>query len=165
MSKKITLLAVAMFAVMLFTGCKSVYTSDGASGVPQVSSDHPGYAADFTVGEARVGGSATVKVLFGIFAWGTEGFAENNNLSFFSLLPSPANYAKSAAVYDACQKNKADVLVGTRYTVTVMDYWIFKTVTCEVAGFPATMTGVSQKHPYVIGDQLVWLAEKPIAVR
>ena len=165
MSKKFTFAAVAMFAVLIFSGCKSVYTSDGASGVPQVSSDHPGYAATFSVGDTRATGTATVNVLFGIFAWGTEGFAENNNLSFFSLLPSPNNYAKSAAVFDACQKTKSDVLVGTRYTVTVMDYWFFKTVTCEVAGFPATMNGVQEKHPYVVGDKLVWLAEKPTAVR
>ena len=76
------------------------------------------------------------------------------------------NYAKSAAVYTACQKNEADILVGTRYTVTTTDYIVFKVVKCEVAGFPAVMSGVVQKKPYVLGNgKLVWLAEKPVVVK
>ena len=163
--KKFTLLAVAVFTALIFVGCKSVSTSDGATVVPQVEADHPGYAAKFDVKETRVTGEAQVNVLFGIFAWGTDGFAENSKLSFFSLLPSPDNYAKSAAVYEACKDNKADTLVGTRYTITTTDYWIFKTVKCEVAGYPATMSGVEKLYPYAIGEKIVWLAEKPIVVR
>ena len=163
--KKFTLIAVAAFAALIFVGCKSVSTSDGASVVPQVESDHPGYAAKFDIKETLVSGSAQVNVLFGIFAWGNNGFAENSKLSFFSILPSPANYAKSAAVYEACQANKSDILVGTRYTVTTTDYFVFKTVHCEVAGFPATMNGVEKLHPYVVGEKLYWLSEKPVAVR
>ncbi len=163
--KKFTLIAVAAFAALVFVGCKSVSTSDGASMVPQIEAGHPGYAAKFDVKETRVAGEAQVNVLFGIFAWGTDAFAENSKLSSFSFLPSPANYAKSAAVYEACKASKADTLVGTRYVVTTTDYLIFKTVKCEVAGFPATMNGVEKLHPYAVGDKIFWLAEKPVAVK
>ena len=165
--KKISILAFAAFAALIFTGCTSVVTSDGATAVPQVGTDHPGYAAEFSYKTERVKASAQVNVLFGIFAWGPDGFAENSDLSTFSFLPSPDNFAKSAAVYNACQANNVDTLLGTRYVVTTTDYWVFKTVKCEVAGFPATMTGVSKKHPYVIGadGKLVWLAERPTVVK
>ena len=163
--KKFTLIAVAAFAALVFVGCKSIVTSDGANIVPQVGSAHPGYAAKFDVKETRVDAAAQVNVLFGFIAWGTEGFADKSKLSFFSFFPSPTNYAKDAAVYEACKANKSDILIGTRYTVTTTDYLVFKTVNCKVSGFPATMTGVEKLHPYAVGDQIVWLNEKPVAVK
>ena len=165
MKKMVCLIAIAA-AAFVFTGCTSVNTSDGASQVPQISACHPGYAATFTKKDVRVKGTAQVNILFNLFAWGTAGFADNSQLSAFAFMPSPENYAKSAAVYTACQKNEADILVGTRYTVTTTDYIVFKIVKCEVAGFPAVMSGVVQKKPYVLGNgKLVWLAEKPVVVK
>ena len=164
--KKMILLAAVAAAAFVFTGCTSINTSDGASQIPQIEACHPGYAATFTKKDVRVKGTAQVNVLFNLFAWGTAGFADNSKLSTFSFLPSPENYAKSAAVYSTCQENKADILVGTRYIVTTTDYFVFKIVKCEVAGFPAVMTGVAQKKPYVLGNgKLVWLAEKPTVVK
>ncbi len=163
--KKLSLLAVAALA-FIFAGCTSIHTSDGATAVTQIEADHPGYAATFNHKDVRVEGCAQVNVLFGLFAWGTDGFADNSDLSTFSFLPSAENFAKSAAVYDTCQKNKADTLVGTRYTVTTTNYFVFKTVKCKVAGFPATMVGVVKKSPYVLSSgALVWLAEKPTLIK
>ena len=165
--KKFSVLACAAVAAMVFTGCTSVKTSDGATSTPQVGTEHPGYVAEYTHKNERVNGSAQINILFGIFSWGTEGYADNSKLSAFSFLPSPDNFAKSAAVYNTCREHKADTLLGTRYVLTTTDYWIFKTVKCEVAGFPAVMTGVTKKSPYIIGSEgkLVWLAEKPIIVQ
>lgn len=167
MKKTIVLMAVVA-AALFFTGCVSVNTSDGANQIPQVAANHPGYTAKFAHKNTRVNGFAQINVLFNFFAWGADGFADNSQLSFLSLLsivPSPDNFAKSAAVYNACQTNKADILVGTRYKLTTTDYWVFKTVKCEVAGFPATMTDVAVKKPYAIGNKLYWLSEKPVAVK
>ena len=153
-------------AAFVFAGCTSVNTSSGATAVPQPDADHPGYAAEFTHKNERVQGNAQVNVLFGLFAWGADGFADYSKLSTFSFLPSPENFAKSAAVYNACKANGADTLVGTRYVVTATDYVLFKIVKCEVAGFPATMTGAAKKNPYVIGDgKLVWLAQEPTVIK
>lgn len=168
--KKLSL--VAVFAVLALTlcSCKSVFTSDGASLIPQPESDHPGYAAILNHKNAAVSGTAQINVLFNFFAWGADGYADFSKLSFFSFLPSGENFAKSAAVFNACQKNKADTLVGTRYTLTVTDYFVFKTVKCDVSGFPATMTGLKKKSPYAIVGKdgkaaIVWLAEKPVIIK
>lgn len=163
--KKTIILAAAVVMAFVVTGCKSIHTSDGASIVPQVSADHPGYTATFSHKNVRVEGAAQINVLFGLFAWGVDGFADNSDLSTFSFIPSAENFAKSAAVYNTCQKNKADTLLGTRYKLTIVDYFIFKTINCEVAGYPAVMNGVKKKDAYVIGDgKLVWLSDKPTVI-
>jgi hypothetical protein len=150
-------------------GCTSITTSDGAQKMSPPEPVTGPYRAVYTHKDVRVAGEGQVNVLFGIFAWGANGFAENSDLSSFSFFPSPANYAKSAAVYDACQKNGADTLLGTRYKLTTTDYFVFMQVKCEVAGFPATMAGVEKLVPFVLGkdQQLIYLepAAKPIMVK
>ena len=164
--KKELMLACAALAAAVLTGCTSVVTSDGASGVPQPESDHPGYAAKIEHKDVRIEGESQINVLFGLFAWGTEGFADNSKLSTFSFLPSSENFAKSAAVYSACQKNKVDLLLGTRYVLTITDYFVFKEIHCKVAGFPATMTGVTEKKAFVLPNgNVAWFAEAPTVVK
>ena len=163
---KKAIFAISAAALFILTGCVSVNTSDGATGVPQPDSTHPGYAAKFTHKDTRVSGSATVNILFGIFAWGTEGFADNTKFSNFSFIPSPENYAKSAAVYNTCRANQADTLIGTRYTITTTNYFVFRTVKCQVAGFPAVMDGVVEKKPYVTPKgELYWTATAPTLIK
>ena len=163
--KKFLLLSTAFAGALWITGCTSIVTSDGASQIPQPDSDHPGYTAQFSHKQTRVEGAVQINVLFGIFAWGAEGYADNSKLSSFSFMPSPENFAKSAAVYSACQKNKADTLLGTRYILNITDYFVFKTINCKVAGFPATMDGVVEKQAYVLpGGGLTWLAKAPVVL-
>ena len=166
--KKFIVLAAMAVAAVVMTGCTSVNTSDGASLIPQTKSDHPGYEAQYSLQPVRAKGQATIHVLFGLFAWGADGFADNSDLSTFSFLPSANNFAKSAAVYNTCQAQKADTLVGTRYTVTTTDYFVYQQVRCEVAGFPATMTGAKAKKLYVVPGNnplAIWSAEKPAVVK
>jgi len=166
--KKVIVFAAMAIAAFVMTGCTSVTTSDGASLMPVPRSTHPGYDAQYTLQDQRIAGKATIHVLFGLFAWGGDGFAENSELSSFSFLPSPGNFAKSAAVYNACQSKKVDTLVGTRYRVTTTDYFVYKNVSCEVAGFPATMTGAKLKKAYVIpgnNPQIFWSSEKPTVLK
>ncbi len=156
------LMMMALFAgVVAFvaTGCTTITTSDGAERMDLPESVSTDYRANFEHKNVRVKGSGNVNVLFGIFAWGSEGFAENSDLSYFSFFPSPANYAKSSAVYNACQTNGADTLLGTRYKVTTTDYFVFKQVKCEVEGFPAVMTSIEKMVPYVLpeGAKLIYL--------
>jgi len=159
-------LACVSFAAIALTACTSIVTSDGANGVPQPASDHPGYDAVFSLKNDRVEGESQINVLFGLFSWGADGYADNSQLSTFSFLPSSENFAKSAAVYNTCQANKADVLVGTRYVLTITDYFVFKKINCKVAGFPATMTGATEKKPYVLPDgSMSWLSQAPTVVK
>ena len=164
--KKKLFLACVSFAAIALTACTSIVTSDGANGVPQPASNHPGYDATFSLKNTRVDGESQINVLLGLFAWGTEGYADNSQLSTFSFLPSSENFAKSAAVYNTCQENKADVLVGTRYILTITNYFVFKKINCKVAGFPATMTGVKEKKAYVLPNGSVsWLSQEPTVVK
>ena len=163
--KKTLLLSASVICGALLSGCTSTVTSDGASQIPEVDTCYPGYHAKFDLKQQRVEGKSQLHVLLGIFAWGDNGFAENSDLSGWSFMPSPENYAKSAAVYSACQANQADRLVGTRYWVTTTDYLLYQKVECKVHGFPATMTGVVEKHPYAAGKKIIWCAEKPIPLQ
>jgi len=177
--KKLTLLLGCVAAVGIMTGCTSFNTSDGASLMPQVSADHPGYEAKLSVGDKRIQGEATVNVLFGIFAWGTDGYADNTKLSTASPvalplpvpvpvpeLPTAEDFAKKASVYNVCEAKKVDTLVGSRYTIKTVDYFVFKIINCKVEGFPAKITGVTQKKPYITANgNLVWLAEQPAVVK
>ena len=146
-------------AFFFTTGCTTINTSDGAESLALPETVSTGYQEYYTHKDQRVSGEGNVNVLFGIFAWGSDGFADNSDLSSFSFFPSPSNYAKSAAVYDACQKNRADTLLGTRYKLTTTDYFVFKQVKCEVAGFPATLTSVKKLTPYVLesGQKLIFV--------
>lgn len=168
--KKVFSLLIAGTVLLLLCSCQYVYTSDGASLVPQVEATHPGYEAVFTHQPKRVEGNAEINVLFGLFAWGEEGLADYSHLSLLSFLPSAENFAKSAAVYNACQTNRVDALVGTRYIVKVTDYLVFKRLKSKVTGYPAAMTGIIQKSPYVVigkdgSSQLLWLARKPTVLK
>lgn len=169
MKKTILMSICAAAAAMFVTGCTSISTSDGAQGVVQPSTVNYGYKAEFQHKDIRVQGEAEINVLFGLFAWGANGFADNSDLTAFSFFPSPSNFAKSAAVYEACRANKADTLFGTRYKVTTTDYFVYKVVKCNVAGFPATMIGVKKLEPYVLRgketDMLVYLDAAPKVVK
>jgi|GEM_PF-716412 len=177
MTKKIALMSVAAAAVFCISGCVNFNTSDGASLVPQVAADHPGYEANLNVQNVSVQGEATLNVLFGIFAWGTDGYADCARLSAVTTvapalpipipeLPSAENLVKKASVYNTCKAKKVDQLVGSRYTIKTVDYFVFKIMTCKVEGFPAKITGVTQKKPYITSaGTLVWLAEKPTVLK
>ncbi len=168
MKKSIFLAAAGAIAVAV-TGCTSIITSEGATLGPNPEATHPGYKAVLKHETKRVTGNSQLTILFGFFSWGANGQAENSNLSAFSFVPSHTNAVKSAAVYDACQKNNADTLLGTRYKVTTTDYLLVTTIKCEVAGFPATMTGVTELKPYVLKgnqeDKLVYLDQAPTVIK
>ena len=158
--------AAVLFSVV---GCRSINTSDGAEGQMLPGTVSTGYQENYSHKEQRVSGVGNVYVLFWLFAWGSEGFADNSDLSTFSFFPSPANYARSSAVYDACRKNEADTLLGTRYKLTTTDYFVFKKVQCEVSGFPAKLTSVTKLVPVVLGagEKLIFVdpSAKPVRIR
>ena len=39
-------------------------------------------------------------------------------------------------------KAKCDAIVGAHYKVRIEDYFVFKKLTCEIFGYPATLKGV-----------------------
>lgn len=189
--KKFVLMSVAAVTAFVVAGCVSYNTSDGATLSPIVSADHPGYEANLDVQNTRVQGEATVNVLFGIFAWGTDGYADRTNFASAALvlptmpfaaaasaaapslpnlplpeLPNASKFVKEAAVYNTCKAQKIDQLIASRYDIKTVDYFVFKIMTCKVDGFPAKTVGITQKKPFITQNgKLVWLAEPPTVLK
>ena len=93
-----------------------------------------------------VSGSANINCLFGVFTWGASHFADRTALGGQnSFCKSAVEVAKDAAVYNTCDAAKCDVLLATKYVVTVNDYFVFKQVECKVTGYPAKEIGIEKK--------------------
>lgn len=141
--KKISMLVVAVAAALL-GGCKTtdqdVHVADmntelvSAKFKPQVE----------VIGDS-VTGSATANTIF----WGCwakekpDTFANQMTSSFgFSF----GNPIKDAAVYDACNKAGADILLAPVFTVKKETgfLWFKKNVEVTVKGVPAKITGAEE---------------------
>jgi hypothetical protein len=64
--------------------------------------------------------------------------AGNSILSMFSIVEN----AKGEAIHDAITTSKADIIINPKFTITETDYFIFKTVKCEVTGLKGTINKV-----------------------
>ncbi len=149
--KKIALYFMAVVACGAFmTGCKSTYTNDLAADskhamVPAV------YQLKIEHKDVKVEGSASLNVLFGMFSWGASAFADRTYLGagdsgfVADFFPNPTKKVKEAAVYNACDANKCDLLIGTKYEIIESDYFVFKRVSCTVKGYPGNEVGVEKK--------------------
>lgn len=104
---------------------------------------------EIEAGNQMVEGNATVSCLFGLFTWGVGsqalGVNYTNNGVSGGLFTSPADIAKNGAAYNACADAKADLLLAPRYNLTVMDYFVFKTIKCEVKGYPGVLKSIKVK--------------------
>lgn len=136
---------LASLALALMTGCASVNTNDGA--IPANIKIHKTYTPDITVQKTAVSGDATVNCLFGLITWGVSEYADDAFVKTgpsISLLKSADEVAKQGATYNACNTAKADYLLGAKYRLDTMDYFVFKTVKCTATGYPGTITGVKE---------------------
>lgn len=135
--KKI-LCAAALAAVTC--GCITVNKNDGGNSCikPNVVKDK--IHEKYTVGQTPVSATDNVNCLFGFICWGSSAthVADCSDAGRFGATAK----AKSGAYANACEANKCDALVGTRYAITTEDYYVFKKVKAEITGYPATMTGV-----------------------
>lgn len=140
MKKLMTVAALAVLA----TGCVVVHKNDGGE-----SCLKPAIAKDivhekFEVGANPVTATEEMNVLFNFIAWGqtathiADGVADKT--PFFCV--DMSSVVKNGAYANACDAAKCDTIVGTRYTVTVEDYYVFKKYTCKVTGYPSKLTGV-----------------------
>lgn len=146
--KKQLLSVFAVFAaITVMTSCSSINDNRGANAfvakmVPAKFQSVIEHRNEIVTGEAQV------NVLFSVFKWGVSEFSDRSfvsadaNLSIDSVFPSSATLVKQAATYNACQAAKCDVLLNAKYTITVNDYFIFKTIHCKVSGYPGMEKGL-----------------------
>ena len=144
--KKIYLFALMGLAFILLTNsCTSLKTNK--IGAPLETKMVLDIKPNVTIAKKKVIGEATVKAVFGVFAWGVsktaEGYTFNgNNAVSFDVA---ANKAKAGAVFDACKKAKADMLISPQYKIVTKNYVVYKVVKCKVSGFPATVNSVEER--------------------
>lgn len=171
--KKMSLLFAAFAAVMLMTGCVQINSSDAGSmnihpsTIGPTDDYRPLYSIDST---KRVSAKSNVQSLFGIFTWGSDNaYADNattySNPVLGALFPwlNSRETAAKAAFYKACKEANCDAIMAARYEVVDENYFIYRKITVEVKGFPATLTGVETVKPmpyYIDGDGKVVVMDK-----
>ena len=108
--------------------------------------------ADITVGD-NISGSGDETVILWFFRLPGKRFkAEGDVVAFSSSAPSSAKIpvlssifntfntfnaienAKGQAIYDAITLSNADLIVNPKFTITEDDFFLFKTIKCEVTG-------------------------------
>ena len=145
--KKIYLIALlGLTFIFLTNSCTSLRTNK--IGAPLETKMVVEIKPDVTISKNKVVGEATVKAVFGIFTWGVTQTAESftfNSTSSSMGFDFAADKAKAGAVFNACKKAKADILVAPQYKIVTNDYFVYKQVKCKVIGYPATINSVEVK--------------------
>ena len=148
--------ALAVLATALvFTACTTTNTSDAGKMnlYPDLYKPAYAYRPIYEVNtQTKVSGEAKIHVLFGIFSWGVDKFADNASVfaedGTFSWLanvfPSAKNLSGKAAFYSACVKAKCDAVLAARYEIVTEDYWVYQFVHTKVSGYPAVMKGLDK---------------------
>ena len=97
----------------------------------------------YTVAQQPVTAKCTVIGICGLFTIGDPEVTHISDQAPCERVPFGAMpKAKNGAYSKACDAAKCDSIVGARYTVTTQDYFVYETVTAEITGYPAKMTGV-----------------------
>lgn len=120
------------------------------------------YTTQYSVNNHRITGRGSASVLFWFFQFSDGKHCQlnpNPNLSFLSVLwefLSPAQKAvrnaKSTALYNACENNEADQILGATFDYKITDYLFFTKVECTAKGFPARVRGVEllRQQPVIL---------------
>ena len=144
MKKSLFVLAAAGVIAMLSAGCSSLNTNRyGSQPIFRMEVD---LVPQLVIGEKRVAGSSECTVYCGFIRVGDLS-KQVHGVSFTSgrSLFSGTNVYQRAAIYDACIKSKADMLIASQYTLVTEGHFFKKTVKCKVIGFPAWIKKISVK--------------------
>jgi len=121
------------------TGCVTVNKNDGGDSAiaPNVAKDT--IREKYEVGKKTVSVSDNLNCLFGFICWGSTAthIADLSDSGCFGGIAK----VKNGAYANACDAGKCDSLVGTKYTITKEDYYVFAKYKAEVTGYPVTISG------------------------
>ena len=159
-------LAAAVCGVLVtMSGCISYHKGAGVDYlVRPESTDAVKYVTKYKVGTTRIVGQGHAKVVLGFLQFSDGKYCQLNtdpNLSVFSVIMdffSPTQKAvgnaKNSALFNACEENRADQIIGATFDYTIRNYFIFATVDCSAKGFPATVEKVEvvDKQPVVLNS-------------
>ena len=126
-----------------------INTNDGANAVEMKDLVMPVYKPVIKHKTQKISGNAQLHFVgigpFGI-TWGSNSFADNTTFSGFAGFGGMAlgSKIKNAAVYNACENSRSDMLLATKYEIKETSYIVYKNVSCTVTGFPAVITDVKE---------------------
>ena len=116
--------------------------------------------ADITVGDKITGTGSETVILWFFRLPGKRFKAEGDVVAYSSEYPSEINIpilssffnainvfnvvenAKGQAIHDAITLSNADLIVNPKFTITENDFFIFKSITCEVTGKKGTIKSI-----------------------
>jgi len=144
--------------VLYFNSCTNVsYNQPSNSFDINVTSN---LKADISVGD-NISGKGTETVILWFFRLPGKRFKAEGNISAYSS-SSPSNTkipivssifnsinvfnvienAKGQAIHDAITLANADLIINPKFTITEDDFFLFKTVKCEVTGKKGTIKSI-----------------------
>ncbi len=147
------ILVAAIGLATLGSGCVSYHRDAGADYLtrPQPTGKVR-YITKYKVDQQRISGQGIASVLLWCFHFSDGKYCQlnpNPHLSFLSVvweLISPSqkavSNAKNSALYNACETNRADQIVGATFEYKITDYLVFSKVECTARGFPAHVDAV-----------------------
>ena len=147
-----------LFAILYLSGCTNVsYNQPSNSLDINISSN---LKADITVGD-NISGNGTETVILWFFRLPGKRFKAEGNISAYStsspsttkipIISSLFNSinvfniienAKGQAIHDALTLSNADLIINPKFTITEDDFFLFKTVKCEVTGKKGTIKSI-----------------------
>jgi len=148
MKKHMMAALAAMAVAAMATGCTSSKITGGGqyAGIPVPQPE--AYKIIYEHSPELVTGKAQVKKVF-FWTFGDEApqlLNQKGDPGFLSFLgESGETKAQNAALYNACQKSNADVILAARYKLDKSGFAPFYTVyDCEIKGFPANLKGIEK---------------------
>ena len=142
--KKSMIMMAAVVAICA-TGCISVNKNDGGE-----SNLRPCILKDkvheiYEVASQPVSATEQIQCVLNFICWGATAthIADQAEFSGFGAVAK----AKNGAYAKACEAAKCDHLVGTRYTITKEDYFVYAKYKVEITGYPVTLKGVDKLPP------------------
>ncbi len=147
--KTTSLFALAAIAtVATMTGCASSKITGGGqyAGIPLPQPEKYKVIYEHKP-ELVTGKSHVVRVLF--FTFGDKApqlLNQRGDPGLLKFLGTGAEVkAQNAALYNACQKSNADVVLAARYKLEQFGFGpLFGIYDCEIKGFPANLTGIEK---------------------
>jgi hypothetical protein len=130
-------LTVAAFAA----GCSTTHVSKYSA--PLTVKVETQATPTVKVGGLIDGQAKIQRVLF--FKWGVSKFAECINYGgapVMGLFGDSFAMGKAAAAYDACEKNKCDVIIAPSYVIEDNNYFVYQKTLFTVKGYKGNLQGI-----------------------
>ena len=140
---------IFIISLIIFTGCTNMSFNQLTSDVDvKVEAN---LEASVKVGE-KITGSGSESSFLGIFRIpGVKYRASGNTTSLSNMNPSTYSFlnffnivehAKGEAIHDAITLSNADLIINPKFIITEDDFFLFKTVKCQVTGKKGTIKSI-----------------------